>query len=1247
MSDFSKPVLSDNSILILGDLRISGVSHQLDLEDVHEVILSSSIEEAANVIPEFDGAPRCVFLSFRSECLESLPAVACVLLEAVVHKFPTSEVHLVSDFAVRDPDVYRVNDLLSSACYAKGCSFLDVNDTIENAHLHPDGFLTERGKERLGDCFLHAAVLSAETELIPWLSDASRENSVAAESEEEVVVAACWSKSESPKWSFQSSARLFVEVLIGGVPVNALIDSGATNSLLPSSMIPVLASKGIKVHFCDSELQLADGQSSSIEGKALIPLNVGGRTWCGEFYFQSSLPYSAILGVDCLRALNMSIDFSIPRVTLRGFGAPADVPLIHLCAASIDEDLSDHLTPTPSHPDITEEQYRQFASFLENWKAEFESSLALTSVTEHKIYVDPNIPPIKQKNYPMAPAIQEVVEAEVEKLLSLGHIEPSTSPWSSPLVVVNKSNGEKRVCVDFRALNKHTVKNSYPLPHLQSVLDSLKDSRIVSSIDLKSGFHQIPLEESSKPLTAFSVPGSGGLFQYRVMPFGLCNAPASFQHLMNVVLRPLIIQRKVYVYMDDLIVATRTYEEHHAVLDETFRLLRQAELSINWKKSTFLQPELEYLGHIVGQGHLRASPTKVAAVREFPAPRTVRQVRSFLGACAWFKRFIPAFSDLAEPLTRLLRKTERWSWGEEQKRSFEKLKECLASPPILSCPDFSKPFVVETDASNVGLGAVLRQEVDGKPVVIAYASRTLNVAERNLATTHKELLGVLFGIEKFRPYIEGTHFTLITDHSSLQWLQGVKNPTGKFARWILRLSAFDFKVVHRSGSQIPVSDCLSRAPYNLTNHTEDVEDDDSVRVAALTLTADFSKTTDPWYERLRSRIEGRPDAYPSFSLDQGRIFKRVDDRLLGKSLLLLVVPSDFRKRVMEECHDAPTAGHMGYAKTIARIRQDYYWANMSTDIRAFVAKCKTCQQFKAPNTRETGEMSAEPPSMKPMSVVSVDLIGPLPRSKKQNRFAVVVLDVASKYVIATAVRSATTAAVVNALKSDLLFTHGVPDVLMCDNGPAFISGQFKTFCSEYGIKLHHIPKYYARGNPVERSNRTLKTALSMYAHEDQRSWCEHLRHVTFAMNSSVSEVTSFTPHRLVFGRDLRAGVSLAHSVDDSTVGEFDAAKYDATLQYELALVFEKALRCVEKAKKRQADTYNLRHRSVSFSVGDLVWRRNFALSQGVDGIAAKLLPKFVGPFVIKDVLSPNQYQLSSLHNKDAGRWPATHLKLVI
>lgn len=1225
-------------MLVIGDSIVRNILGALDQEK-HGVISwpGCTMKKANSLLSAFKTEADVVALSFGGNDLKPSQEPALILpyardlLKTAKKQFSLSEVHLLSILprkAFAEDFLKEANDVLSQACALENCAFTDFSNSFESAHFQEDGVhLTNNGALRLAECILNLVDSAPDSNCAAWLTSPSE---AANEEDGTIEVAAFWVPKRRPQWSFEEHARLYVDAMIGGVSMEALLDGGASHCHLPSSIIPLLQSKGIKIEPASQSVFMGDGRPSVVAGKATIPVNLGGKTWTGEFFFLDSLPYEAILGIDCLRGLRMVIDYETPKITVRNSLGINEVPIIHLCCSGPQpEDVS-----SPKHPALSEDEYSQFDRFLDKWKADFISSPGRTSKMTHTIYLEPGTVPVRQRSYPCSPYVAEVINAEIDSLLDKGLIEPSISPWCSPLIVVPKKNGEKRVCVDFRVLNARTLKNSYPLPFLQEVLDSLKDSNIVSTIDLKSGFHQIPLSLESKAMTAFSAPGGKGFFQFTVMPFGLTNAPATFQNLMNVVLQPVMKKGNVRVYMDDLVVSSNTFEQHLEILNEVFSLLLEAGLTINWKKSHFLQAEIEYLGHIVGQGQLKASPGKISAVVDMPPPSNQKQVKSFIGACAWFKRFIPSFSTVCEPLTRLLKKNQPWNWGDEQKAAFQDLKQCLTTSPILRCPDFSLPFTIETDASNVGLGAVLKQVAGSETYVVAYASRTLNSAERDLATTHKELLGVLFGVEKFRPYVEGCKFLLITDHSALTWLLSLKNPMGKFARWILRLSQFDFDVQHREGRSLAVSDCLSRTPYFSENT--------AMQLSALEINlADFK---DAKHGMLLKNVSDRPEAYPSFRILDGLLYKKVYKPTSSGRTLLLVVPQDFRQLVMNRLHGDPTSGHFGFKKTLERIRCDYYWPNMFVEVRQFVAKCLECQKFKAPNTAPCGGMSDEPPSLKPMSIVSCDLIGPLPRSKQQNRFAVVLQDTATKYVTAIPVRSATSKAVIKVFKNDWVFLHGPPDILLTDNGPAFISKELKEVCEAFGVKQHFAPRYFPRANAVERVNRTLKTSIAIFAHSDHRNWDSHLREFSFAINTIPSESTSLSPARLVFGRELRPCFTLLPSPTDSGVTDFDAAVYDSEVQRELALSYGKALASLRKAKEQQARAYNLRHRGVTFRVDDLVLRRNFALSQGADGVAAKLLPKFIGPFRIGKVLSPTQFQLINLRGDDAGRWAADHLK---
>lgn len=395
-------------------------------------------------------------------------------------------------------------------------------------------------------------------------------------------------------------------------------------------------------------------------------------------------------------------------------------------------------------------------------------------------------------------------------MLDLGVVEPSSSAWSSPIILVDKQDGGQRFCVDFRKVNLVTKKDAYPLPKVTSILDRLRDARYLSALDIKSAYWQIGLEESSKEKTAFTIQGRG-LFHFNVLPFGLHNAPATWQRLVDSVLG-MDLEPYVFVYLDDVIVVTQTFEKHLEILEEIFKRLTEANLTLNKDKCHFCKKELRYLGYVVDEKGLRVDPEKVSAILELPVPRSVKEVRQFCGTASWYRRFISDFASRLYPLTSMLRKNKHFKWTEEAQKAFDDIRQSLVQAPILSWPDFSKQFTISCDASNVGIGAVLSQSSDFGEKVIAYASRTLGKTEQKFSTTERECLAVIWSIEKFRPYVEGTHFEVITDHHSLLWLHNLRDPQGRLARWSLRLQPFDFTLIHRKGKEHVVPDLLSRNP---------------------------------------------------------------------------------------------------------------------------------------------------------------------------------------------------------------------------------------------------------------------------------------------------------------------------------------------------------------------------------------------------------------------------------------------------
>ena len=430
---------------------------------------------------------------------------------------------------------------------------------------------------------------------------------------------------------------------------------------------------------------------------------------------------------------------------------------------------------------------------------------------KHKIIIEPNQKPILQKRYRESPDKKEFIKKEIEKMLKANRIRESYSPWASPVTLAKKKNNSYRFCIDYRKVNAVTKSDAYPLPRIDELLERYQTAKWFTSMDLASGFHQVEMEESDKEKTAFIC--SEGLYEFNVMPFGLKNAPGTFQRMMDKILKEYIGDF-VEIYVDDIMIYSRNLEEHIQHIEKVLQKLREYNLVIKLKKCKFCQNKIEFLGHEIGEKGLKPNAKKIEAIDRIKEPETITEVRSFLGLCSYYRRFVKDFSKIAKPLTELTKKDIPFVWTQKCQESFDKLKRILVENPILAHPDFNKEFILITDASADGLGAILSQKnKDDKEVVIAYASKSTNSNERNYPITDLECLAIIWAIRHFHKFLINHKFKVITDHAALKSLMKDKEPKGRRARWTMELQQYNFEILHRSGKLNTNADALSRLKY--------------------------------------------------------------------------------------------------------------------------------------------------------------------------------------------------------------------------------------------------------------------------------------------------------------------------------------------------------------------------------------------------------------------------------------------------
>ena len=852
---------------------------------------------------------------------------------------------------------------------------------------------------------------------------------------------------------------------------------------------------------------------------------------------------------------------------------------------------------------------------------------------EHHIVTSDN-PPISNPPYRLTPAKKAIMREEIDKMLAEDIVEECKSPWAAPVVLVTKSDGSVRFCIDYRQLNAITVPDTYPLPRIDDLLHATNGAAYLTTMDLRAGYWQIGVCGKDRSKTSFITPF--GTYQFKRMPFGLRNAPATFQRLIDRV-RTSLGEVNLLAYLDDLIVLSATFEDHIADLAATLKQLHLFGLRINRGKCHFCCEEVKYLGHRLTKAGISTDPDKVIAIQRMAEPRNMKQVQTFLQTCSWYRRFVPQFAKIAKPLSDLTKKTFPWTWERKQQEAFENLKTLLISAPILRQADVEKPFSIKTDASNYALGAVLVQGEGENEHPVEYASRLLSSAERNYSTTEREALAVVWAANKFRGYIEGAEVTIITDHQALRWLMTLKSPTGRLARWALSLQPYNLTIKYIPGRTNVVADTLSRPPMcedatALFNITVDFPRRGAENIRAEQLKDPSIRTIIECFERPQANEDLHFWTKKGYLQLHGVLYRY--SQLTESEEAQLVVPKHEQTKILNAYHDDPTAGHYGVQGTLQRIALRYYWPNMYKTIKNYIKECLECQRYKATNLKPAGLVQTSPMNQR-FETISFDLFGPLPPTTDGKTWVFIVEDVATKWVELFALERATAENCAQVLIDEIFLRYGTPRRMISDNGTQFVTAVMQqiSYCME--ITHSFTPVYHPEANPVERKNRDLKPRLAILVKDDHTRWAENLPAIRFALNTAYNENVGHTSAYLTFGRQLRSPDDVNNDLREIIVSENFVPEITPRL-LRLADTLKRArdIRDVRQDKQKQ-QTDKSRRPSPDYQPGDHVLIQTHMLSQTKRKVSAKFAPRRDGPYVILQRHGATSYEVAAIDKPNA------------
>lgn len=1031
-----------------------------------------------------------------------------------------------------------------------------------------------------------------------------------------------------------------INVKCYGLKLQSLIDSGANVNTISTSLFESISrTADIPIRTRQGNISLAIEHHDAVTTDMVdLELEINDENFFGSFVIIKNLRQSMILGCPFLSRYKALLDYENDCITLRSGEKGIKIPTTmegrekHINALQVQSDFECEMdkkikSQVESTSNLNTEQKDQISTILQKHKNVFSLKPGVIQGNPHRIKLT-SLDPIKPKLYPVAEKHREAVDKQVDNMVKWGIIKPSPTSYLSPLVVVKKPDDTIRICIDARKLNEVTEPELDAPPKIEDLLHQFKGKKFFSSTDLTSSFWHVPIHEDDQKFVGFKHRNL--TYVWCRTPFGLRNSGASLIRAVEEIFKD-DFKRGIMIYVDDILCAAETFQEHLEQLEYVFSKLEKAGFTIKLSKSKFGRTDIQFLGHIISQDGIRPDNNKMQAIREYPVPRNLKQLRGFLGLCNYYNKFCENYAESTEPLLTLLRGKVKWKWEPHHQAAFEKVKEKFLTSVMISHPDFRNQMILQTDASDNAISACLFQEdTEGNKYVLAFISRILKGPERHYCTTEKEGLAIIWSLQRLRTMILGSKLVIRTDHKALTFLKQCSLTSGRITRWIILLNEFDYSIEHVSGKKNMIPDVLSRNYYDMPEQLNVIAVTPDINIRPILQNLPTAQEMDRWLGPVRAHLCGV--VIQNMKL-RNRILRfemnfKMKDNLLWKNVegkWRVCVPTDIREKLVMYTHQEYY--HVGPRKVFLILREVFTWVNMRKSIHDLLNYCDSCQRNKYLNCSYKGFYKPIIPSA-PNELLSVDIYGPIPKGKYGNKFLFVCMDVFTKFTQVYPINKANTKNCVRMIERHYIPLCGVPTTILSDHGKSFVSNLWNQEMERLGITPKLSTIRHPQSNPVERRMREINRVIRHYSDDRHEKWFEIIPHLNRSFNEVHHESTLITPQEAHFGTKVIRPFSDLFVLEDVPIAHDQ--------------LIEVIHRRLQSAGRRRRKYTTRKH--FNFEVGTRVLLRTPMPSDSFQKMYKKFYPLYSEPLEIVEDLGNNAYRLAGVGGRPVGVFNAANIR---